>query len=455
MNPVQAEQSVLGGLMLATDQRAALASLDWLTESDFASQTHQLLWRAIVDQAQQGRPADAVTMGEYFESNGIDAIVGGASYILELANNTPSAANITAYAEIVVEHSKRRKLALAGREIAATAEAGRTPAAEIAMAWHPQLLAMTDNRRREAQVMRAVLRTAWAEMQEDFERQGPRGLLSPWAALNRLVPDIRGGELVVIGGRPGMGKSTVAVQIASTVAMSGRGRVMLFSLEMPATQVARRVMASVADVPLRAIRNPEGMDAEHWPRLTAAMTDLSRAPLVIDDQAGLGAKQIAARARREHLRDSLRLVVIDHFHRLDFPGKDMRAAMTQASAACKDLARELGIPVILAAQLNRAVEKQGNPRPTMADLRECGALEQDADWVVLLYRDEYYQPGSSDAGVVEAIVAKARDGETGTARMRWRGDVSRIDDLPDGWERPAEAPRQLPRSGFRRMRGDA
>ena len=433
---IQAEQAVLGGLLISQNQQASWLSVDFLEESDFWLADHQLIWRALQHFCSQQQSADAVTIGEWFEVNGIAELVGGSSYILELVKQTPSAANIVAYAGIVAEKSRARKLMDLGAEITQVA-AGGMESREIALRYQGPLMAMSDRLAGNGAVaMDDLARGTWAEMLADFDGSRPRGLIPPWADLARLVPAIRPGELLIICGRPGMGKSTIAWQIALIAAMHQDMRTFGASLEMRKEQIGRRWLANLAEVPLRAILQPSELQDGHMPRLTEAMLALKALgdQFMIDDSAGLTCAQFCARVRRENMKRRIKVVVADLFNRFRFPGKNRQESMEESAVMLKDLALQIDAVVICLAQLNRECESRPDKRPVLSDLKATGALEENADWVIGAYRDEYYNRDSKDKGIVEQIVLKARDGECGTAKMNWRGHMSRVDEL-EPWQR--------------------
>lgn len=451
---IAAEQAVLGGLML--DNKALAKVQDWLAEADFYRRDHQLIYRAILRQAEQQKPFDALTLGDWFAAQGLAEHVAGGAYLVELHGGTPSSANLTAYAEIVAEKSRMRGLIGLGTEIV---NAGFQPAGrdsrEIVAEAARELAGMSDGRRVVgAKGMKEVGRTWFAELQRRYEDKGGLlGLPTPWAKFNTLTAGLQAGHLIVVAGRPSMGKSAWAVNVATANALSGK-RVLFLNLEMTDAAIYNRAVASIMDVPLEWLRKPND-EQDYWPRVGEAVHQLNTADLLIDDSPGMRRESIIARARREHMRKPLDMLIVDHLHLIPLPGKTRETVeIGEITRDLKGLAKELGIPVVLLSQLNRAVDSRtGSKRPVMSDLRESGNIEQDADLIVFLYRDDYYaareERASEYPGLVEIIVAKQREGETGKVWARDSLAYGRIDDFDGEVNHPQ--PKQPQRS--RGMRG--
>lgn len=423
---VEAEQAVLGGLMASP---AALASVgDWLSPEDFYRRDHQLIYRAIVELAGKKTPTDAVTVGEWFEASGQSEQVAGGSYLVDLQRSTFSTANIVAYAEIVRDKALLRRLIEVGTGIVNDGfqPEGRDTRELLADASRA-ITALTGNPRvGGVKSMRDVGRRWFAELQRRYEDKGGLiGLPTPWGKFNSLTAGLKPGELIVVAGRPSMGKSAWATNVATANALSGK-RLLFFNLEMTDISIYNRAIASITEVPLQWFRTPDDTDDEYWPRIVRGVKTMDGAGLLIDDTPGLRREQILARARREHMRAPLDGIIIDHLHLMPLPGKTRETVeIGEITRDLKGLAKELNIPVILLAQLNRSVDSRaGSKRPVMSDLRESGNIEQDADLIVFLYRDDYYaereERASDYPGMVEIIIAKQREGETGKVWARDR-----------------------------------
>lgn len=425
---VVAEQAVVGGLMLSPDSWAKIA--DWITEEDFLRHDHKLIFRAIRELALAGKPYDAVTLGEWFDANCLTSQIDP-SYLVNLQMNTHSAANIVAYAEIVQEKSRLRQLIAIGQD---AMNAGFTP-----KGCDSQLLISETQRKLNRLVVegthvgprapKAEL-LAWYEgLRQRYEADNAMtGLESPWHDLNKLTFGWQPGELIIVAARPNVGKSILGF---SQLAFSGlRGhRCVGFSLEMTYDAVLQRMVSAHGTIPHDWLRSPASdRDADHWAGLTLAVRDLQAATFTIDDQPRLTAEQIAARALREHMRDPLKLVIIDHLHDMRRPGKDLVNEIADDCRVLKALGKQIKAPIIVMAQLNR----QGNDRPVLKDLRASGGIEEVADVVLLMHREDYQKFDDREPSPVEIIVAKGRNMPTGkTIYLKNRYDVQRLDDFVD------------------------
>lgn len=455
---IDSEQSVLGGLML--DPKALAYVADLLTDADFYRRDHQLIYRAIRELADKDTPYDAVTLGEWFESNGLAEQVAGGAYLVELASTVPSAANIRAYAEIVRDKAVLRRMIDLGTEMVNNGfqpEGRDTP--ELLAHAAQGINALAGNAKVGGPATMRTLANVWFEALQRRAANPTQhmGLLTPWGDFNRLTSGLQAGDLVILAGRPSMGKSAVAINIAVAAALAGK-RGMYFSLEMTGESIFNRATAALGNVPLSWLRNPmDGEDSEmYWSRVGDAVRQLRDADLLTDESPALNKDQIAARVEREHRRKPLDFIMVDHIHLMPLPGKTKEATeVGQITATLKAVAKKCGVPVIALAQLNRSLEQRANKRPVMADLRESGAIEQDADLVVFVYRDDYYAKAenrvSSAPDVVELIVAKQREGETGTVYLRNRLGFGRVDEMPESYTPPP--PREIKvKSGWGRQR---
>lgn len=436
---IDAEQSVLGGLMLAPEKLVEMA--DWLSDGDFYRRDHALIYRSIRELVEANKPADAVTLGDWFEEQGIAELVGGVSYISGIANSTPSAANVIAYAEIVREKSALRQLIDIGTELAGDAfvAQGRGSRDLAAVAAAKLIESSGAARARGGRSMQDVGRSWFAQFCARMEAKGLAGVPTPWGQFNDMTGGLQADQLIIVAGRPGMGKSTWFLNACVAAALSGK-RQLVFSLEMSAEQLYARAACALENIDMRFLREPDDADEETLARLSRAVATLRNAPIVIDDTPGLTHQAITLRAKREHMRSPLSGIWTDHIHQMSIPGKFKESTeYGDITKAHKHLAKSLGIPVVALAQLNRSVESRVNKRPVIADLRESGSIEQDADVIVFLYRDDYYAEmedrASEHPGIVEMIIAKGRDIETGTIYARWIGKHSRIDHMDSQPER--------------------
>jgi replicative DNA helicase len=428
---IDAEQAVLGGLML--DERAWERIADKISEDDFYRKDHRLIFRAIGELAGKNLPCDAVTLGEWFEANKLAELVGGAAYVVQLANSTPSAANIAAYADIVREKSILRQLIDAGTEIVGDGfqPEGRT-SEEILGAAEQRVFHIAESGARGKKgfvAMRAAVKEAFQILHQRYESKGAvTGLATGFTDLDEMTAGLQPADLIIVAARPSMGKTALAVNMAEHAAIKSRKAVAIFSMEMSASQLAFRLISSLGRIDQQHLRSGDLAD-EDWPRVTSAMTLLSDAKIFIDDTPALSPAELRARARRLKREHDLGLIVIDYLQLMAVPGnKENRATeISEISRGLKALAKELNIPVIALSQLNRSLEQRTDKRPVMADLRESGAIEQDADVILFIYRDEYYNQDSSDKGLAEIIIGKQRNGPTGTVKLTFLGRYTRFE----------------------------
>lgn len=428
---VSAEQSVLGGLMLRPEAWPLVSDL--LADEDFYRRDHQLIWRAIAELAGAGKPFDAVTLGDWFDAKGQAELVAGGSYLVELATTTPSAANIAAYAEIVGEKSRLRKMIGLGTDLVNDGfrPEGRT-FAEILSGAQARMVELQPAQRGGLQQVKESLGGWYDRFIERYENNRKMtGLPTPWAEFNRVTHGLQPATLYLIAARPSMGKSVAGLSLALFSALRGK-TTGFFSLEMSRDDCHNRNMASLGNVPHDFLVAPSKEDDRqdiYSGRMAEAMRRILPSPLFIDDTPALTVRQFEARARRMHQRNPLDLLVVDHIHDFAIDPKLARFEYGAIAQACKNLAKEWHIPVIALAQLNRNVTGRGDKRPTLADLRESGELEQKGDVIVFLHREDYYDENTHLKGVLEMHFAKGRNLRAGERiTLRHRFDEMRIED---------------------------
>jgi replicative DNA helicase len=433
---IPAEQSVLGGLMLdngAWDQVA-----DRVGAGDFYRREHQLIYRAIAALADRAKPFDVVTLAEELDRKGELGNAGGLAYVGALANDTPSAANIRAYADIVREHSVMRQLIRVGTEIADSAfrpEGKRV--AELLDSAEQKVFEIAQQKARDSagfQPIKGLLTRAVDRIELLHERNDPiTGVSTGFSDLDDMTSGLQPADLVVIAGRPSMGKTSFAMNIAENVAIKTRKPVAVFSMEMPGESLTMRMMSSLGRIDQHRVRTGR-LEEEEWPRLTSAVSLLAEAPIFIDDTAALTPTEVRARARRLMREEGeLGLIVIDYLQLMQAPaeGETRATEISIISRSLKALAKELHVPVVALSQLNRNLEQRPNKRPVMSDLRESGSIEQDADLVVFIYRDEVYHEDSQDKGIAEIIIGKQRNGPIGTVRLTFLGQYTKFENYID------------------------
>ncbi|NII10197.1 replicative DNA helicase [Oleiagrimonas sp. C23AA] len=431
-NSIEAEQAVLGGLMLSPEAFDRVA--DKLVEEDFYRRDHRLIYRAINELSSKGMPCDAVTLGEWFEGNSLAEAIGGSAYLIELANATPSAANISAYADIVREKSVLRQLIDAGTSIADDGyrPEGRSTQEVLETAEQRVFkIAEAGSRgRKESVSMRDAVKEAFRILHHRYENRGKlTGIPSGFDDLDEMTAGLQPSDLIIVAARPSMGKTAFSVNIAESAAMRSKKGVIIFSMEMSSSQLAFRLISSMGRIHQQHLRTGD-LAEEDWPRVTSAITMLSETKIFIDDTPALSPVDLRSRARRiQREHGELGLIVIDYLQLMQVPGnKENRATeISEISRGLKALAKELNVPVIALSQLNRSLEQRADKRPMMSDLRESGAIEQDADVILFIYRDEYYNPESPDKGLAEIIIGKQRNGPTGTVKLTFLGHFTKFE----------------------------
>ncbi|MFM0503933.1 replicative DNA helicase [Paraburkholderia caffeinilytica] len=444
---LEAEQSVLGALLLDNDAVDRIAEL---RAEHFYRYDHRIIFEHITRMIMAGRRADVITTYEALGTSGKDQQIGGLQYLNALAQNVPGSAGIRRYAEIVIERAQLRGILCAVDEIGAMVHnrAGKT-ASDIVSEAQARFEPLSEARSFEPRLPGAALTEIVTEIDERYHGAESSAISTGFRDLDhKLGGGLRGSELVIVAGRPSMGKTAFSMCIAGYVAQEV-GPVLIISLEMSEKSLHQRNLARIGGIPLGHILDGKKIVEEDWPRLTHAVSVMSELPMFVDDTSGLTMPEIASRARIVKRRMGLSMVVVDYLG-LMTGGTDERQDLKigSYSAGLKGLAKQLGIPVIALAQLNRGVEQRPNKRPTMGDLRDSGAIEQDADIILLLYRDEVYNPDTPDRGTAEIIVGKQRNGETGPVRLAFIGEHQKFADMAPGYVSvPRKAPEKA-RRGF-------
>jgi replicative DNA helicase len=424
---VDAEQSLIGGLII--DGRAWERIADIVAEADFYRDDNRRIFGHIRKMIETGKTVDVLTLSESIERSNEADQTGGLGYLGEIANATPSVANIRGYAEIVADHSARRRLAAVATQIDALAH-GRGDARGAIDEAQRLLIDIADAgpSRSEPTAIGALLGAVIDDLEtRSASDSSIAGLSTGFIDLDRKLSGLHPGDLIILAGRPAMGKTAMALNIAENVATAGKPA-LVFSLEMSDKQLATRSVASLGSVSMERMRSGRLLDTD-WDGITAALGRLHEAPLIIDESGGLTVTQMTARARRVMRRQGLALIVIDYLQLMRGEGNNRNEELGDLTRRLKLMAKELRVPVLLLSQLSRKVEERTNKRPLMSDLRESGAIEQDADLILMVYRDEYYNPGSPDVGTAELLITKHRMGATGEVRLAFQGEFSRFRDL--------------------------
>jgi replicative DNA helicase len=407
---------------------------DKVAEADFYRREHRLIFAALQRLAEDEQPFDVVTLAETLERSGELGDAGGLPYLGAIAKETPSAANVKAYAKIVREHSVQRQLISVGTAISdmAFGPEGRE-AADLLDEAERRVFEIAEQAARGGagfQPLKALLGKAVNRIELLFQRNEPiTGLSSGFTDFDMMTSGLQPSDLIVIAGRPSMGKTTFAMNIAESVAIEAKQPVAVFSMEMPGEALAMRMMSSLGRIDQHRVRTGKLEDNE-WPRLTSSVNMLAQAPMFIDDTPALTPTEVRARARRlKRELGALGLIVIDYLQLMQAPGigENRATEISAISRSLKALAKELTVPVVALSQLNRNLEQRPSKRPVMSDLRESGSIEQDADLVVFIYRDEVYNEDSKDKGLAEIIIGKQRNGPIGTVRLTFLGKYTKFE----------------------------
>ncbi len=431
---LEAEQSVLGGLMIAGDVWDSVA--DMVGEGDFFRPEHRLIFACMARLVAQEQPIDVVTLAETLARNGELESVGGTAYLAEIAGATPSVANIRAYAQAVRERAIFRSLISAANAIADTSfnPEGRS-SDEVLDEAERCIMQIAEERPKAGglEPINPLLKQAVDKIDELFNNDDAiTGLSTGFEKLDEMTSGMQKSDLVIVAARPSMGKTTFAMNLVENVLLRYDQPVLVFSMEMPANQLMMRMLSSVGKIDQGRVRSGK-LEEEDWPKLSAAVSKLKDRPLFIDDTAALTPTEVRSRARkvlREH--GSIGMIMLDYLQLMQVAGKGSEgrtAEISEISRSLKGIAKEFDCPVIALSQLNRALEQRPNKRPVNSDLRESGAIEQDADVIMFIYRDEVYNEETQDKGVAEIIIGKQRNGPIGTARLAFIGKYTRFDNL--------------------------
>lgn len=433
---IEAEQSILGGLLI--DNKAIDRIAGQVSASDFYRNDHRIIFTHISKLIDNNDPADIVTVAESLEQNAELTKVGGVAYLGLVADNTPTASNISGYAKIVRERSIMRNLVEVGSDIVESAfspqgkdaqqllDESESKIFQIADAGASEKLGFID--------IKELLPKAAQRIDDLYQLDDPNGVTgvpTGYADLDQKTAGLQPGDLIIIAGRPSMGKTSLALNIAEHVGMEAGLPVAIFSMEMGAAQLTMRLLGSVGKLDQHKMRIGQ-LEDEDWPKLTNALGSLNEAPIFIDEGSALNSYEVRARARRLHRQQGkLGLIVIDYIQLMSAANEqstENRATeVSEISRSLKALAKELNVPVVALSQLNRSVESRPDKRPMMSDLRESGAIEQDADVIMFIYRDEVYNPETAEKGVAEIILSKQRNGPTGTVKLTFLGQYTRFE----------------------------
>ncbi|MFV9510328.1 replicative DNA helicase [Tepidibacillus sp. LV47] len=415
---IEAEQAVLGAILL--DPNALMLVSEILSVDDFYRASHQKIYRSMLELSENGQPVDLITLTSDLQNKKLLEEVGGVSYLTDLANAVPTAANVEYYAKIVEEKAILRRLIRAATEIASTSYIESDNVEEILGEAERRILEILQKKYQDGFIpIKDVLMETIDRIEFLHQHKGEiTGIPSGFIDLDRMTSGFQKSDLIIIAARPSVGKTAFALNVAQNVAARAKETVAIFSLEMPASQLVQRMVSAEGNLDAHKLRTGQ-MEEDDWQKLTMAISTLSEAPIYIDDTPGLTVYDIRAKLRRLKAEKGLGLVVIDYLQLIHGRGKsdNRQQEISEISRQLKRIARELEVPVIALSQLSRAVEQRQDKRPMLSDIRESGSIEQDADIVAFLYRDDYYNPETEKQNIVEIIIAKQRNGPVGKVEL--------------------------------------
>jgi replicative DNA helicase len=443
---LEAEQSVLGGLML--DREALDEVADLIEVNDFYKPSHQIIYQTIVDLHHKSQPVDLVTVLNALQSKNHIEQIGGPETLLQLLENVVSAANISSHAKIIREKSMLRKLIATSTTFIERAYSSEFTNVDTLLDMaESEILKVGENKMNNGLTGSIdIVKTSIEKIEDLYRRkQDVTGVPTGFTDLDKMTSGLHSGELTIIAARPSMGKTAFSLNIATHMAIRAKKTVAYFSVEMAKESLMMRVLAGESKISMSELRTGRVQDAS-WPKLIQAAGTISEAPLFIDDTSGISPFEIRARCRRLKATHGLDCIMIDYLQLMDLKQKveSRERAVSEISKGLKAIAKELQVPVIALAQLNRGVEGRSDRRPMLSDLRESGSIEQDADVIMMLYRDDYYDKDDADkAGAAEVIIGKQRNGPTGTVKLRFDAKTNRFKDAePEGYsmQQPQHAP---------------
>ena len=433
---VEAEQSVLGGLLLSAEAWDSVAEA--VAAEDFYRPAHRLIFRQIARLAEASDPVDVITVADKLQASGELEQAGGLPYLTELAQSTPSASNIRAYAQVVSERANLRRLIAVAQDIA---ESGFNPEGrssdELLDEAERRIMQIAEQGPKAGgpQTLKPLLQSALGRIEELFQSGGDiTGLSTGYLDLDGMTSGLQPSDLVIVAGRPSMGKTSFAMNLVEHATINQSRPVLVFSMEMPADQLVIRLLSSIGRINQTRIRNGK-LEQEDWPKLSTAVGKLKDANLLIDDTPALTPTELRSRARRvarEH--GEIGMIMVDYLQLMQVAGSSegRTAEISEISRNLKAIAKEFKCPMVALSQLNRSLEQRPNKRPVNSDLRESGAIEQDADVIMFIYRDEVYNEESPDKGVAEIIIGKQRNGPIGTCRLAFINEFTRFENLARG-----------------------
>jgi replicative DNA helicase len=428
---VEAEQAVLGAILLDGD--ALVTAMERITSDDFYRGSHQRIFEAMIELNADGEPVDLITLTARLQDKQQLEEVGGVSYLSELANSVPTAANIDYYAQIVEEKSMLRRLIRAATQIVSNGYASGEDVSGLLSDAERRIMEISQRRSGRGFVsIREVLMEVFERVEKLHEQKGGiTGIRSGFHDLDRMTSGFQRSDLIIVAARPSVGKTAFALNIAQNVGIREKQTVAIFSLEMGAAQLVQRMLCAEGNIDASGMRNGN-LKPEEWDKLTMAMSVMAEANIYIDDSPTLTVADIRAKCRRLKLEKGLGMILIDYLQLIQGrgkPGENRQQEVSEISRTLKQIARELDVPVIALSQLSRGVEQRQDKRPMLSDLRESGSIEQDADIVAFLYRDDYYDQESEKKNIIEIIIAKQRNGPVGTVELGFQKSFNKFVNL--------------------------
>ena len=436
---ISAEQAVLGSLLI--DRNAVVLALGILTPEDFYREAHRYIYEAILDLFDRGEPVDFVTLTELLKKSGRMEAVGGATYITDLLNSVPTAANIEYHCKIVEEKSILRKIIDAGTKMVSDGFADPENVDVVLDQAEKTIFNIALKRVREGfSKIDFVLKRVLDKIDKLYsKKEAITGVSSGYPDLDNMTAGFQNSELIIVAARPSVGKTALALNFAQNVAINSGTPVAIFSLEMSKEQLAQRMLCAEAEIDAQRLKTAS-LPEVGWKKLTKALGRLSEAPIYIDDAAGMTVMEIRAKCRRLKIEKGLGLVLIDYLQLMSGSkrnGDNRVQEISEITRSLKTLAREMDIPVIVLSQLSRAIEQRPDRTPRLSDLRESGEIEQTADVVMFIHRDDYYNPGSEKANVANLIIAKQRNGPVGTVELVFRKEIAKFSSKESRYEEVA------------------
>ncbi|MFD1954632.1 replicative DNA helicase [Paenibacillus thailandensis] len=416
---LEAEQAVIGAVLLQAE--ALITAMERVRSEDFYSTAHQRIYEAMIELAEANQPIDLVTLTAHLQDRQLLDEVGGVSYLTKLASSVPTAANVDYYAQIVEEKSMMRRLIRAATNIVTDGYAGSEEVSVLLSEAEQRIMEIANRRSSSGFIsIRDVLMEVFEKVEHLYSnRGGTTGIPSGFTDLDRMTSGFQRSDLIIVAARPSVGKTAFALNIAQNVGVRARETVAIFSLEMSAAQLVQRMICAESNVDAGRMRTGQ-LEGDDWEKLTMAIGALSEAQIYIDDTPGITVADIRAKCRRLKKERGLGMILIDYLQLIQGrgkPGENRQQEVSEISRTLKQIARELEVPVIALSQLSRGVEQRQDKRPMMSDLRESGSIEQDADIVSFLYRDDYYNQDSEKKNIIEIIIAKQRNGPVGTVEL--------------------------------------